>query len=131
MDRDFEERERVRLEEQYEKRLRGVASQAREEELAKQMAMLRELQGTQNHFLSEILCRMPAPAPTPYYVPARHAHFHEQSTSDNTENGVFTPLSSSSFLQLEWCYILLSVNCYFIAITEECVVLRTTLKPTF
>ncbi len=103
MDRDFEERERVRLEEQreYEKRLRREASQAREEELAKQMAMLRELQETQNHFLSEILRRMPAPALTPYYVPTRHARFHEQSTSDNTENGVFTPLSSSSFLQLE------------------------------
>lgn len=103
MDKDFEERERVRLEKQreYEKRLRREASQAREEELAKQM--LRELQETQNHFLSEILRRMPAPAPapTPYYVPARHARFHEQSTSDNTENGVFTPLSSSSFLQLE------------------------------
>ncbi|XP_059417102.1 uncharacterized protein LOC132152352 [Carassius carassius] len=99
MDRYFEERERVRLAEQreYENQLRREASQAREEELAKQMAMLRELQDTQNHFLSEILSRMPAPAPTPYYVPARHARF-QQSTSDNTENGLFNPLPS---LQLE------------------------------
>ncbi|KAF4103612.1 hypothetical protein G5714_016495 [Onychostoma macrolepis] len=103
MDRDFEERERVRLAEQreYENRLRREASQAREEEMAKQMAMLRELQETQNHFVSEILRRMPAPAPAPHYVPACHARFYQQSTSNNTENSSFTPLSSSSFLQLE------------------------------
>ncbi|KTF82514.1 hypothetical protein cypCar_00045638, partial [Cyprinus carpio] len=93
MDRDFEKRERVRLAEQreYENRLRREASQAREEELAK----LRELQDTQNRFLREILSRMLAPAPTPYYVAARHARFQQQSTSDNTENCLFNSLSSS------------------------------------
>ncbi|XP_052410131.1 uncharacterized protein LOC127956334 [Carassius gibelio] len=99
MDRDFEEREHVRLAEQreYENQLRREASQAREEELAKQMTMLRELQDTQNRFLGEILSRMPAPAPTPYYVPARQARF-QQSTSENTDNHLFNPLPS---LQLE------------------------------
>ncbi|XP_067290966.1 uncharacterized protein zgc:174877 isoform X6 [Pseudorasbora parva] len=99
MDRDFEERERVRLAEQreYENQLRREASQAREEELAKQMTMLRELQDTQNRFLGEILSRMPAPAPTPYYVPSRHARF-QQSTSDNADKHLFNPLPS---LQLD------------------------------
>lgn len=99
MDRDFEERERVRLAEQreYENQLRREASQAREEELAKQMTMLRELQDTQNRFLGEILSRMPAPAPTPYYVPTRQACF-QRSTSENTDNPLFNPLPS---LQLE------------------------------
>ncbi|KAK2915752.1 hypothetical protein Q8A67_000126 [Cirrhinus molitorella] len=103
MDRDFEERERVRLAEQrqYEERLRREASQAREEEMAKQMSMLRELQETQNRFLGELLCRMPAPAPTHYYVPPYNACFHNLSTSEDTENSTFTPLSSSSFLHLE------------------------------
>ncbi|KAK7147950.1 hypothetical protein R3I94_010467 [Phoxinus phoxinus] len=103
MDRDFEERERVRLAEQreYEERLRREASLAREDELARQMSMLRELQETQNRFLGELLRHMPAPAPTHYYVPPRHTRFNIPSTSEETENSTFTPLSSSSFLQLD------------------------------
>lgn len=101
--RNFEERERVLLAEQREceERLRRESSLAREDELVRQMSMLHKLQETQNRFLGELLCHMPALAPTHYYVPPRYTRFNIPSTSEETENSTFTPLSSSLFLQLD------------------------------
>nr|XP_055074660.1 NADPH oxidase activator-like [Misgurnus anguillicaudatus] len=115
MDRDFEERQSLRLAEQreYEERLRREAQQAREAELATQMSMMRELQESQNRFLSELLRRMPSsspsptpspsPSPTPYYVPPRRSTLMYPSTStlEDMDNTVFRPGSSRSYVQLD------------------------------
>lgn len=63
MDKDFEERERLRLEEQrqHEKCLRKEAKEEEREERAKQMAMFKELLESQNNLLRELLQRLPSP----------------------------------------------------------------------
>lgn len=62
MDRDFEERERLRLLEQrqYEECLRKEAKEEEKEERARQMAMFKELLESQNDLLRELLQRIPS-----------------------------------------------------------------------
>lgn len=63
MDRDFEERERLRVLEQrqYEECLRKEAKEEEREERARQMAMFKELLESQNNLLRELLLRIPSP----------------------------------------------------------------------
>ncbi|KAK2836515.1 hypothetical protein Q7C36_014384 [Tachysurus vachellii] len=62
MDRDFEERERLRILEQrqYEESLRKEAKEEEKEERARQMAMFKELLESQNDLLRELLQRIPS-----------------------------------------------------------------------
>lgn len=63
MDKDFEEKERIRLVEQrkHEECLRKEAKEEESEERAKQMAMFKELLESQNNLLRELLLRLPSP----------------------------------------------------------------------
>lgn len=63
LDKDFEERERLRLVEQrqHEECLKKEAKEEEREERAKQMAMFKELLESQNNLLRELLQRLPSP----------------------------------------------------------------------
>lgn len=65
MDRDFNEREAVRIQEQreYEDRVRREAREYERQQWSMQMAMWKEMQEAQNNFFKDVLSRLPVFSP--------------------------------------------------------------------
>lgn len=86
MDKDFEERERLRCMEQrhHEECLRREAKEEEREERAKQMAMFKELLESQNNLLRELLRRLPSPT-SQHLTPSKNNAEPETTSSANIQ----------------------------------------------
>ncbi|MCI4392111.1 hypothetical protein PGIGA_G00142090 [Pangasianodon gigas] len=110
--RTLEERERLRLLEQrqHEECLRKEAKEEAREERARQMAMFKEMQESQNGLLKELLRRMPSPTlqqlnSSKYWHSGNQSRFNKDTAGNiNVQNTsekdmIFNPPSSTSFME--------------------------------
>ncbi|KAG7317043.1 hypothetical protein KOW79_019341 [Hemibagrus wyckioides] len=108
----LEERERLRLLEQrqHEERLRKEAKEEAREERARQMAMFKEMQESQNGLLTELLRRMPSPTlqqlnSSKYWHSGNQSRFNTDTAGNNDvqntseKDMLFNPPSSTSFTE--------------------------------